>query len=404
MNKENRKQIFIKYAILSAVSLAALYIRCLGLDVISGDFQNCLNVWHLEIENAGPGLNALLHYTGDYAMPYAFVIWLLGKLPMPFLYSLKGFHILFDFLLAVMAGKIVKKLKPASDYGFCLGYGVTLLLPNVIFNSSFWGQSDGLCAAFLLAAFYYWLEERYRIMMLMFGIAFSFKLQAVFFLPFLMIVYWQGRKFSVLHFLLIPLIMLVMNIPAMMAGYPPSITFAKYIGQTGEYPWLYYFYPNLWFFFQARPYYLFGAGAMLLTVSALLLFVVILIRKGVVPNRSNGLAIALWSAYTCCFFLPSMHERYGYFCEILAVLLALIHVRSLWLPMGMVLCVLPKYLYAFDLAGNPRWLQGLEAGGNTLLYLVFTCLLWQNLFRDGDHASEPALACQLSKTRGDEKC
>ena len=377
-----KNQRFVIYTVILAVSLVALFLRLSGLDVISGDFRDCLNVWHMEIAGAGPGLEALLHYTGDYAMPYAFVIWLLGKLPFPFLYSLKGFHILFDFLLAVVAGKIIKELKPKNPFAFCQGYCVTLLLPNVILNSSFWGQSDGLCAAFLLAAFYCWLLERYPAMMLLFGIAFSFKLQAVFFLPFLLIAYWQGRKFSIFQFLLVPLAMLVMNIPAVMAGYPLSITFTKYIGQTGEYPWLYYFYPNLWFFFQARPYYLFSAGAMLLAVSALLLFVVLLVQKKVVPDHRSGLAIALWIAYTCCFFLPSMHERYGYFCEILAVLLALVHIRGIWLPAGMILCVLPKYLYAFDLVGNPLWLQGLEAAGNTFVYLLFTCILWQKLFQD----------------------
>lgn len=404
MRKDSFTPIFIKSALLLAVSLLGLYIRALGLDVISGDFRDCLNVWHMEIAGGGPGLDALLHYTGDYAMPYAFVIWLLGKLPVPFLYSLKGFHILFDFVLAAAAGLILKTLKPGRSYAFCLGYGVVLLLPNVVLNSSFWGQSDGLCAAFLLAAFYCWLRERYSAMMLLYGIAFSFKLQAVFFLPFLLIAYWLGRKFSVLRFLLVPLAMLVMNIPAVMAGFPLSVTVTKYMSQTGEYPWLYYFYPNLWFFFQARPYYLFSSGALLLSVSALLLFVVLLVKKHVVPDRFNGLAIALWTAYTCCFFLPSMHERYGYLCEILAVLLALVHVRSIWLPVGMILCVLPKYLYAFDMAGNPLWLQALEAAGNTLLYLTFTCLLWQKLFRDGTDSSDQAPAYKLSQTRRNMTC
>ena len=404
VKKDQRTQNFITYTLLLTASLLGLYLRCLGLDVVSGDFRDCLNVWHQEIAGAGPGLDSLLHYTGDYAMPYAFVIWLLGKLPVPFLYSLKGFHILFDFILALMAGFIVKKLKPQSTHAFCLGYCVVLLLPNVILNSSFWAQSDGLCAAFLLAAFYFWLKDRYCAMMILFGMAFSFKLQAVFFLPFLLIAYWQGKKFSLFHFLLVPLTMLVMNIPALMAGYPLSVIFTKYVGQTGEYPWLYYFYPNLWFFFQARPYYLFSSGAMLLTVVALLLFVVLLVKKDIAIDRFSGLPIALWTAYTCCFFLPSMHERYGYLCEVLAVLLALLHLRSAWLPVGMILCVLPKYLYAIDLIGNPLWLQALEAAGNTLLYMTFTCLLWQKLFSDPVISSDRTVAYQLSGKGRNTRC
>lgn len=377
-----RSSHFVIYMLVTLISFAALYVRYLGRDMISADFQNCLSSWYTEITTPGPGIDSLLAYTGDYPMPYAFLIWLSGKLPVPFIYSLKTFNVIFDFILAILVGKIVAHFKPDNPHSFLWGYCITLFLPNVIINSSMWGQCDGLYTTFLFASFYCWLLKKYPAMMFMFGLAFSYKLQAVFFLPFVLIAYWLEKEFSVFQFLIIPATMLVMNIPAVIAGYPISVTFTKYIGQAGGYPWLYYFYPNLWFFFQARPYYLFSTGAVLLTVTALLIFVVLLVRKKVMLSRNNILPILLWTAYTCAFFLPSMHERYGYFVELIAVLLAILNIRSVWLPVFMIMCTLPKYLSAVYLCGNPLWLQAVEAIGNTFTYMLFTCIFWNRLFRE----------------------
>lgn len=378
--KKNER--FTIYALSAIVSIIAVYIRYLGRDIITVDFENCLNLWHLDMQNAGPGIEALLAYTGDYPMPYAFIIWLLGKLPIPFLYSWKLFNVVFDFALAVMAGKVVRQLKPNHIWSFPLGFCITLLLPNVILNSGFWGQCDCVYTTFLLAAFYFWLRKKYPVVMIMLGIAFSFKLQSIFFMPFLLIAYWLERKFSILQFLLIPVTMFVMNIPAFLAGCSPMITFTKYAGLTTECPWLYYFYPNIWFFYQIRPYYRFGTSPILLTIVVLLLFVLLLVRKKTVLSQDNALPILLWTAYTCAFFLPAMHERYGYFMELLAVIMAIIHIRNLWIPLIMILCTFPKYLFAIGIGENPLSIQMAEAMGNTFLYVAYTCVLWYQLFQE----------------------
>lgn len=369
------------YAIMLFVSILALYIRYLGRNVLSADFENCLSSWYDEIVGAGPGIDALLSYTGDYAIPYAFLIWLLSKLPLPFLYSVKMVNVVFDFGLAVMVGKIVKFFKPQNNTSFFLGYCVTLLLPNVFLNSSFWGQCDAIYTFFLLAAFLCYLYKKYPAMMLMLGLAFSFKLQSIFLLPFILIAYWLQREFSILQFFIIPTTMLAMNIPSIVAGYSPMITFTQYVRQANGYPWLYYFYPNLYFFFQARPYYLFSTGAVFLAVAALLIFVVLLVKRNVELKRDNLLPILLWTAYTCVFFLPSMHERYGYFAELAAVILALVNFRKSWIALIMMLCTFPKYLYALNFAGNSLWIQFVTVVGNTFLYILYTCMLWRQLFQ-----------------------
>ena len=363
------------------VSILALYIRYLGRDVLSNDLETCLSSWHDEIINAGPGIGALRSYTGDYAITYAFIIWILSKLPISFMYSVKIVSIIFDFGLAVMIGAIVKFFKPEDRTGFCLGYCVTLLLPNVFLNSSYWGQCDSIYTFFLFASFLCYLQKKYPLMMLLLGVAFSFKLQSIFLLPFILIAYWLQREFSILQFFIIPAVMLVMNIPSMIAGYSPMIAFTQYVRQATGYPWLYYFYPNLYLFFQARPYYLFSVSAIFLTMTALLAFVVLLVKKDVRLEYDNLLPILLWTSYTCVFFLPSMHERYGYFPELIAVIWALVNFRKTGFAVAMMLCVFPKYLFALDFIGNPSWVQLVTVIGNTLLYMYFTCSLWKLLFQ-----------------------
>lgn len=381
MKLDKQYERYFQYILFFTASIFGIYIRYIGRDFLSADFANCLNSWYLDISSAGSEISALLAYRGDYPLPYAFLIWLLAKLPIPFLYSLKMLNCLIDYCLAIVIGKLAQRFQPNNSYSFYLGYSITLLLPNVFLNSCYWGQCDALYTVFMFAAILAWSYDKYPLMMFMTGLAFSYKLQSTFILPFLLIVYWLQKRFSFLQFLIIPITMLIMNIPAVIAGYSPAITFTKYMGQAGGYPWLYYFYPNLWLFFQARPYYLFSTGAILLTATVLLIFVVLLIKKNITLTLDNSLYILFWTAYTCVFLLPSMHERYGFFAELIAVLIAILNIRLIWVPITMMLCTLPKYLFALYLIENPLWLQIAESVLNTGIYLVFTIWFFKYLFQ-----------------------
>ncbi|KXK11697.1 MAG: hypothetical protein UZ14_CFX002002665 [Chloroflexi bacterium OLB14] len=62
-----------------------------------------------------------------------------------------------------------------------------------MFNSTGWGQIDSLYTSFLLLCVYFLLKEKPFYAMLMFGVAFSFKSQSVFLLPFLGIMFLKGK-------------------------------------------------------------------------------------------------------------------------------------------------------------------------------------------------------------------
>ncbi len=72
-----------------------------------------------------------------------------------------------------------------------LGYVATLLAPVMILNSSFWGQADSIYTAALLACLYFLLLRRNWLAFLSFGIAFAFKLQAIFLAPLLVILWFK---------------------------------------------------------------------------------------------------------------------------------------------------------------------------------------------------------------------
>ena len=134
MKTKIQQQRCIRYLVFFTVTLLGIYVRYLGRDFISGDFKNCLYTWYLEITGAGPGIEALQANTVDYPIPYAFLVWLLAKLPFPFLYSLKTLHGALDFVMAMIAGKVVQHFKPHNPDSFYWGYCITLLIPNIFIN------------------------------------------------------------------------------------------------------------------------------------------------------------------------------------------------------------------------------------------------------------------------------
>lgn len=379
--------------IMLLVTIVSLSIRYLGKDYMSGDYRSCLSIWYNQIKNAGPGLSALLAYEGDYALPYAFLLWILCKLPVSPLYGIKFISVLFDFLLAVGAAKLIEYLCPSSGRNACIGYCVVLLLPTVFINSAYWGQADAIYSSFCVWAVYELARRRYPVMMIFFGLAFAFKLQSIFCLPFLLLYYWIEKRFSVLQFLIIPGTMILANLPAVLGGYPPLIALQRMFFQVGGRPYMYYYYPNFWFFYQlpTNVYYRFNIGAILLAVCVLLLFVVYLIRKNIPVTQANFLPMLIWTSYSCAFFLPSMHERYGFISEIFAVIWAIKNPRRSTYPFFMILSVLPFYLWALDLTNNPLWLQALSAVMNCCCYFALTITFWKILKNGEDGVANASI-------------
>jgi Gpi18-like mannosyltransferase len=198
-------------------------------------------------------------------------------------------------------------------------------------NSAYWGQCDSIYVFFILLSLLMSIRENYFLIFIYFGIAISFKFQAILFLPFLFILYFSNRKFSILNFLLVPSSYLIMMLPSIIAGRPILSIISIYINQIKENSSLSKNYPNIYSFILGN-YQFFKNFGILITFSFLLLLLIIIIFKNWKISKSNLISISLLVCYICVYFLPKMHERYGYLIDILSIIYALINLKKFYVP------------------------------------------------------------------------
>lgn len=330
------------------VSVAGLLVRLPLLDHISGDSRFFLLPWYEQILE-----NGLSVQVGNYNLVYQAAIWLMTKLPLEPLYAYKALSTVFDYALAVSTGALTGKLAgEKKEWKALASYSAVLLLPTVFLNSCAWAQCDSIFCTFGILALLQLVKEKYPSAMVLLGLSFACKLQAVFFLPVFLFVYYRQRRFSVLQFALIPAAALLTGLPMILFGRNILDTFRIYFQQTETYPYMSMNYPTPWLLLtheQVRAEYtLLGKAAMVVTVAVLAVLMLLWLHRGVQAKGEHILMMGFLLAYTCVLFLPSMHERYGYPYEIMAVALAVLMPKTLPLCAGLVgisLCTYGSYLF-----------------------------------------------------------
>lgn len=304
--------------IFAAVStLLSLYARYGLRTIVSGDMQYCLLPWYDVIKQLG-GFRALSAQVGNYNIPYQTVIALMTYLPIQPIYAYKGLSILFDYALGAMTAAAVYELTKSKTKASA-AYVFTVMLPMVMLNSAAWGQCDSIFSFFMAAAFVLLMREKHAAAFLMYGCSLAFKLQAVFFLPFLLFYYVWSKKFSVWHFLLLLIPMVVFSLGALVQGRGIGSLFEIYRDQVVvEDPRISWNYPSFWLLLVKNipsdgsdHYYELHNMCMAVTVTALGAIMLFLIRREKM-SKAALLLTAAWMLYTCVLFLPFMHDRYAY--------------------------------------------------------------------------------------------
>ena len=316
------------------LSVLGLIFRLWNITFESGDWYQSLSVWVRELDRGG--LSALSRYSGNYNMPYVTFLLFLTYLPIPPLIGIKCLSILFDYICAFTGAKIAvlccgEETPGNTEKIFLTAYGGILLAPTVIINSSMWAQCDSVYVGFLFLALFYLLKEKTARSMVFWGCALAFKLQAVLAFPILLLYYWKNKKFSFVYFLIIPLTVEILCIPAILGGCSPAVALNTYLGQAGEYEVMCYFYSNFWTFFNWAPYWVFGRMAVVGTLIALLAIAVLILRREPRFDKSNVVPYFVWISMTALCFLPSMHDRYGYMMELGTILAAALDRRKWWI-------------------------------------------------------------------------
>lgn len=348
-----RKNIILIF--LGAITLLGIAIHLCGIDFQSDDYVSFLYPWWAVIESSG--VQGLATQIGNYNIPYQIITYLFTLTPLGPLYSYKALSIAFDFVVALSAALLVYSFDGKKSYlKPVLTYGLVFCSMTVVLNSSFWAQCDSIYVSFIFLSIYFLKKEKNITSFVMLGIAFAFKLQAVFILPVFLFYYVCTRKTSILHFLIIPVVDFVMCLPAIILGRNPLDIITIYAEQTDYGKLIQMNCPNIYAFMcegnDMYNYFLFKTLSIVLTITVLGAGLCMLIYKRTdLTDKQNFLLASIWTVFTCIMFLSSMHERYAYLLDILTIIYAVVNVKRVWLP---IVCNLVSlrgycyYLFAYD--------------------------------------------------------
>lgn len=307
---------------LSALLLGAAFaLRALCLNYVTLDYQNFLRHW-VEYFRSNGGFAALRDPVGNYNIPYLYFLALFSYIPVYDLHLIKLLSIFFDVLLAWAAMQILSKMGGSTKAR--LGcFFVVLFLPTVVLNGALWGQCDSIYVALALISIYLAMDDRPVLSMLSMMLSFGFKLQAVFIMPVLAILWMQG-KFKLRHFLVFPVGYVALVLPAVLLGRPFMDTLTLYFNQSGSVgSGLNYNSSSIFGIFWHVENESLAASLAIIAAFAFMLLVLIIcyVNRKRVSDRVM-LAAAVLLVVGIPFLLPHMHDRYFFAADILTVIMA----------------------------------------------------------------------------------
>lgn len=370
----------IAYIYLILALLISLVIRYAGFSYLSDDMDGYLINWYKQIEQLG-GLKALGTQVGNYNVLYQTIIACLTYLPGDIIVKYKLVSVVFDYVLAAGVFLLLKE-KENTKLLAIIGALVVVFSPIVFMNSSVWGQCDSIYTSFMVLSLYAYKKDKIGASMILFGLSFAFKLQAIFFLPFYLFEWFRRKNFSLLYFLLVPITMITVCIPAYLNGRGFKGFISPYYYQTESCGKMSFNYQSFWTILSGNDSryvdYIstMKVPAILLTFMVLLSIMMWLLIKKKNLNDRTMLYLALILAFSCVEFLPGMHERYGFGVEILSIVLAFKDKKTI--PLSIALNVLTIITYGVELFGGTMNLAILGIT-NFAIYLAYLYFFYRNL-------------------------
>lgn len=255
-------------------------------------------------------VQALSADISNYYVPYRLFLIAVSRLSMEPYIPIALLSVLADYGIAWEIYGIVRaytgRERTASQ---C--FLLVLFLPYLYLNGALWKQCDAVYVFFALAAVKHLKEERPLAAFLLLSLSFSFKLQAVFFLPFFLFQWLIRRNHSLLHYLCIPAVYLAAGLPAVLSGAKASAVYGIYRSQIRDPGGLVRNLPNV-YYLGLPPVSVAKVSAILFTCAALLAVTAFLHEHRGRLAEGNDLLVCAFLCFTCVMFLPGMHERYDY--------------------------------------------------------------------------------------------
>ena len=308
------------------IVVLAIALRLKLRSFVSADVTNYFVNWfdHLRTHGlSGFGVNF-----SENNFPYLFLLYLSGFVPVTKVFAIKLAPMVFDFIAAFALFRIVTTITE-DRVRAALAALAFLFLPTVFLNSSLWGQSDVIYVSFILFSLDAALKDRTRSAWTWFGIALSFKLQAVFFLPVLAYVWlkkrgvWYAPSFAALAFL-------ALSLPPILFGRGLLDTLGVHARAYGTFPKLTVAAPNPYYWVPADLFRLFDGPAIVLAIATVALVLLFCVLR-MAPTRINLVVVSGMFLLLAPFLLPQMHDRYFYGFEVLCFVLAALDYRKTWL-------------------------------------------------------------------------
>ena len=358
--------------IFGLVIIISLVVKNYFLDYKSDDYNDFLSVWMDTIKTNG-GIQALKNTIGNYNAPYLTIMAIISYFDVNYLTAIKVVSIVFDYILAVVVMMIIYELfkndKRKHTYAL-IGFTVTSLLPTVILNSSAWAQCDSIYTSFALISILFLLKEKNIKAFIFLGIAFSFKLQAIFLFPIFILVYLSKKNFSITNFLIVPVMNFIMCLPAIIIGKPILDCFTVYIDQTRDYSkYIVMNFPNIYCIFMkpveesnliknsVQGLDTFGTY---FTLFCFLVIGLIFIHKKIKLDNKSIIKVTLLSIMFATFMLPHMHDRYLYLADIIAVIYLVLEPKKFYIPLGIWFISLYTYIeYICETHAIPIYIVGI---------------------------------------------
>jgi Gpi18-like mannosyltransferase len=335
--------------VLVMVGVAVLVLALLTLRVLlwrvgnsNYDMETAFLIWQKYLIEHGRW-HALREPIGMYFPAYYEVTTLTSYLDGHFnrVTQIKIISFCFDIFAAVVAYALVGRLTQRdSNEGPSTAQLVapfTILAgPTIIVNGAVWGQTDIVFTSFLLLSTWAVIAEMGAMAALFFGFALAFKLQAVFFSPFLFAMV-LARRIGWQHLLLVPVGWIIALIPPILNGAHVSDYLLQPAFQAGAFPALAINVGNPWGLAQ-----LVGLSGRVglpigLGITAVLFLVLGLWGAGkAFRSAVNTLALAAFSAQAMPYFMPKMNDRYFMTAEVFLCVLSCVDL-AFALPAGLVI-------------------------------------------------------------------
>ncbi len=336
---------------LGILVVAAILIRAMlaSETTLSPDYDFYYKSW-VDFYRENGIIKGLSSAPGDYYVPFNLIYAFCSLLPCEAWVPLSIIPCICEFVSAYFIYKIFYLLTGRKHHSMFAGV-MTLFLPFVIFNGALWKQVDAIYTVFLIISLYMLLKQHYRASIIWYGVAFSFKLQAIVFLPLYLILYInegynsydrvvrddKRSGFSILEFLWIPVVYLIAGLPEVLCRHGLRATYLAYLYQSQElasegYGMVSYF-PNIYNFGFDDYDELLSSVAVLVLLAVLVIIAIVCHKYKSAIDRSRLIYLAIWTSWTCYMLLPGMHERYDYPMLLILAPYALLGRRQIIWPM-----------------------------------------------------------------------